>query len=317
MKQIKINAIHYGLSIMVLGLLLSSCTKSVKMNELISKDGLFYFKNDSIPFSGKVIAEFKSGKDSLIAKVDSGLFNGNYLVYYETGEVKNRAFFEKGNVIKCNRLDRNGKVIKISMKEKNKRKVYISFSGIAFDSLISVNKDNKKSVVLLCEYNYFNGDRFGVDFCCYVDGKPYTGTAILNKEGDKIDYVNGIRNGKYVKYYNGEMSDECNYVNGKREGKHYRYNNGKVVEEGYYKNDKREGKEILYWANADGLRGENNYINDKRQGMCWSFDSNHEKHTYTYVNDITEGVAYFHHPNGQLWFKCLYKNGELVKHSIR
>ena len=68
--------------------------------------------------------------------------------------------------------------------------------------------------------------------------------------------VNGLAEGRGIKYYDNGDRYEGEYRNDKKEGKGiYYYNDGERYE-GDFRNDKRDGKGIMYYKNGDRYEGE-------------------------------------------------------------
>lgn len=104
-------------------------------------------------------------------------------------------------------------------------------------------------------------------------------------------YVNGTRNGNYVRYYpNGKKSEESTYLYGHLEGKVIEYyENGNIKRECSFKNDNKEGTEKLYdekgnlikemqWTEDEQNGPEIHYKNGKAiKTIHFQFDNTNEK----------------------------------------
>jgi antitoxin component YwqK of YwqJK toxin-antitoxin module len=79
----------------------------------------------------------------------------------------------------------------------------------------------------------------------------------------EINYINNIKNGKFIVYYNNNnICIECNYINDKKEGYYKRYHeNNNIHIECYYYNDKKEGECIYY--DEDGNINEKLYYKNE------------------------------------------------------
>ena len=76
--------------------------------------------------------------------------------------------------------------------------------------------------------------------------------------------VNGLAEGRGIKYYDNRNRYEGEYRNDKKEGKGIFYWNDGDRYEGDFKNGKREGKGIMYYNNGDREMG--NYSNGTKIG---------------------------------------------------
>ena len=108
-------------------------------------------------------------------------------------------------------------------------------------------------------YNMVNGKIEG-KFELFVDN-------ILH---EVIEYVNGDRHGKYIKYcdnkqYSSFIKYECNYVNGKLEGECKEYSEeGKLMKKYNFANGNINGIYINYYEDGT-IKDIHNYVNGNRQ----------------------------------------------------
>ena len=101
----------------------------------------------------------------------------------------------------------------------------------------------------------------------------------MNSKLDKLNINNNNPlNNQVINYKDGRYVGQI--LNGLREGKGIKYWNDGARYEGDWKNDKREGKGIFYWKNGDIYEGD--WRNDKifGKGIIYYNDGNREMGDY-------------------------------------
>lgn len=288
---------------------LSSCAEVVKQKELDVKDNLFYKKNDTKPFTGKILESYISGNDSLVAEVDSGSYNDNYLVYYRTGEVKDSVVYKKGEIIKFKRFLTNGSEMKVPekllFKSKDgltcivdKKKDTIPFSGLS----IRYN-DGKSS--LYETSNYINGELNGVCNSYFHGGKIFY----------TRKYKYGKLDGKSVEYYaNGKFKEEGDWVAGLRVGKWTTYYANKQIDKvGIYKNGNKDSTWNEYYENGK-KELISNYLNGVGTGNYIAYFANGNiKAKGRLKNDLREGDWTFYNSNGSVDAQQRFSHGKALR----
>ena len=68
--------------------------------------------------------------------------------------------------------------------------------------------------------------------------------------------INGIREGKGIRYWDNGDRYEGYFRNGEQEGKGIKYWNNGDRYEGYWNNGKKDGKGIMYWSAGDKYEGD-------------------------------------------------------------
>jgi antitoxin component YwqK of YwqJK toxin-antitoxin module len=138
-----------------------------------------------------------------------------------------------------------------------------------------------------------------------------------------IEYRNGAKNGKYLKYYKPIVGDtkiniheEKNFKNGVLEGKTYiYYRNGNLNIVLNLKNGKLEGKSNIYFENG-ALHGLTNYLNDKFHGtQKIYFENGNINSILNYYNDELKGEIH-HYNNGNIKTVIKYKYEDKNKKGI-
>jgi len=321
------KCINYFLLISLSAITLSSCTKVVKLRELVVKNNLFYKINDKEPFTGKIQETYISGKDSLIALLSNGMFNKSYLVYYPNGEIKDSIFYEKGIIVKYREFLPNGKIRNhakkslIESKEgifliKDKQNNIIPFSGQALDTFylsIGSTFDKRKvymdtmGLSLTCKGNiflvvedYINGKLDGDNIIYYPNGKIY----VFSK------YVKGHIEGRYNEYYdNGMLKYESYNKNGLDEGKCLSYYKNKQVKEvGDYKKGRKDSTWNEYYQNGK-IKEVSNYLNGSLNGSYIDYYENGKiKKSENYLNGLLNGKSIEYFENGRIKARGNYKN---------
>lgn len=284
------------LKISVLSLMiLTSCTNGVKLSELTLKDKLYYKVDEQKPFTGSVHEAFLTGKDSLVASIANGLYNGDYLIYYPTGEIKDSVVYDKGIIVKYKRLLISGLELKIPEKllfqSKNgltciidENKDTVIFSGL------SIKYKNNKSIDETT--NYINGKLNGKRSVFHPNGNLYYSQ----------EYKNGNLQGKEITYYdNGTLQEEGNYSNGSRTGKWTTYyKNKKIDEVGIYRNGSKDSTWNEYYENGN-KELISSYSNGIKNGNYIAFYENGNfKAKGSFQNNMREGDWTFYSSDGSV-----------------
>jgi len=273
-------------------IVLTGCSKGIKLSELALKDKLYYNANEQKPFTGKVYEAYLSGKDSLVANIDSGLFNGDYLLYYPTGEIKDSVEYEKGIIVKCKRFLTSGLVLKTPQKllfqSKNgliciidENKDTVPFSGLSVGNYSDKSRN---------ERNYINGELTGSTTEYFPNGKvssitnfkksvavgeyiAYFDNGSLKEQGNYAKEGNSVRIGKWTTYHKNKNIDEVGiYTNGRKDSTwNEYYENGKIELISNYSNGIKNGNYIAYYQNGN-TQAKGSFLNNMRDGD-WTFYS--------------------------------------------
>jgi len=212
-----------------IAIVLFGCSSKPKLSDLVIKDGVYYVKDKTEPFTGKINEKYSNGKDSLIANIEKGKFNGVYISYYENGNMRDSILYDKGNVQNIKSWLENGSIKKTSKTELFKDKDGFTcivdikndtlfFTGIAIDSNVKVSGEK-----LIEEETFSSGELNGPTTRYYSNGKK-------RLEGA---YVKGVEDGKWTWYKkNGQVENERVYKDGSYAmkcaccGKEYQSKNG-------------------------------------------------------------------------------------------
>lgn len=114
-----------------------------------------------------------------------------------------------------------------------------------------------------------------------------------DKDGSLIlteDYGNGVLNGKAVVYIPGTeiVSEETNYVNGIKQGEYLKYyDNGALMVKASYKNDALDGDYVHYYSNGV-VKEKGSFVEGMKVGEWKTYDiegnvistDNHEEENY-------------------------------------
>ncbi|MEI7504120.1 MAG: toxin-antitoxin system YwqK family antitoxin [Paludibacter sp.] len=286
---------------------MTSCSKGIKLSELALKDKLYYNANEQKPFTGKVYEAYLSGKDSLVANIDSGMFNGDYLLYYPTGEIKDSVVYEKGIIVKYKRFLTSGLVLKTPQK-------------ILFQSKqgLTCTIDEKKDTVPfsgLSVGNYSDKSRYEKN---YINGE-LTGVATEYFPNDKVSSITNFRNsvavGAYIAYFdNGSLKEQGKYPNEGNSGRIGKwttyYINKKIDEVGIYLNGKKDSTWTTYYENGK-IKGTANYSNGTDNGPFVDYYENgNVKIRGTFQNGLKEGEWTWYRSNGVVDSKGKYSHGK-------
>ncbi|WP_339916103.1 tetratricopeptide repeat protein [Yeosuana marina] len=130
----------------------------------------------------------------------------------------------------------------------------------------------------------------------------------------KIDYVNGVKHGKYIDYdFYGNKRAEGNYTNGTQDGKWvWYYPNGNVETIRNYLNGNLNGETIDYFE--DGSIEEKRYYEYGSAEGTWIsyYDNGKKSLETTYYNDQLHGEKIFYDYSGNLQLIRFYDHGRLI-----
>ncbi len=186
--------------------------------------------------NGKVIkykGEFKAGEPV-----------GRFVFYYETGEPSMVTIYKPNKVAYTTAYHTNG-VAMASGKYVNQQK----------DSIWWYFNDLKEVVR---KENYIKGKLEGKVIKYFTDNKGAATVPIL----EEINFVNGIEQGAWVRYYrDGKIQVKGNYKNGKEEGQcTWNYPSGKTEVIGFYKEGKKNGWWRIYEPDGTTEREKKFYL---------------------------------------------------------
>lgn len=267
------NAISLFL-ILAISCTFSGCSKSRSFNELVLKDGIYYLKESTKPYSGKILERFPSGEDSLKARITNGVLDGDYTTYYKSGAVRDSMIYKTDTLIRKKSWNENGSRLLIPRSSliidkdwrcflKTPDGKQITFSGLTVDSNY-VEYETKHIRIV----EYLNGDKDGI-----LERYNLNGKIDLKKE-----YKGGKANGTELQYWeNGKIRVKSCYNNDILNGENFVYfENGKIAAKRSWVNGKQEGKEIGYFENGK-ISGELTYLNGELEGKCVWYDENGNK----------------------------------------
>ena len=93
------NPVPLFLIIVTLPLLLGGCggnKEDVEINKTVSRDGIRYYVNSKIPFSGTIILRHKNEKVSGRTSYQNGILNGPCSTWYDNGQKESEKNFKNG-----------------------------------------------------------------------------------------------------------------------------------------------------------------------------------------------------------------------------
>ena len=94
------NPVTLLLIIIALPLLLGGCGENkgdVEINKTVSRDGIRYYVNSKISFSGTIILKHKNEKVSGRTSYQNGILNGPCSTWYDNGQKESEVNFKNGN----------------------------------------------------------------------------------------------------------------------------------------------------------------------------------------------------------------------------
>lgn len=138
-----------------------------------------------------------------------------------------------------------------------------------------------------------------------------------NKANFKIEYINGVKHGKYISYdFYGNKYLEGQYVNDVKDGKWtWYYKNGKVESIRNFLNGNLNGKCIDYYEDGT-IEGNLYYDYGKATGTWVTYYKNGKKSRITeYTNDLVHGKRFFYDNSEKLQLIRFYNQGTLIGYS--
>lgn len=292
------------------------------------KDGLweFYSKNGIITEKGeysnnKAIGEhinyYNNGEIQSKLNFKNDSLHGYYTSYYKNGQLEQQGWY-KDNLAKGEwrtyYIDGVIKAITFYHKDKNHGiqkhysvdgKLYYTSKYEHGELLSEVYYDSRENITQELNYkpdeiNYLI-ERF------YNNGKPKY----------KIEYVNGVKHGKYTRYnFYGNKTIDGNYLNGNQDGKWITYHdNGQIENIRYYSNANLHGKGKDYYKNGNTER-EFIYEYGDAVGQWINYHKNGKKDTTTeYDSNNIHGRKVFFDDNENVQLIRFYNHGSLIGYS--
>ncbi len=133
-----------------------------------------------------------------------------------------------------------------------------------------------------------------------------------NKPLSKINYTNGVINGKKTLYYdNGKMQEDSYYRDGKKSGisKWYDQNN-KLIAIYSYKDGKFDGVNKTFYPNGN-VQKEETYVNNISEGPYNElFQTGKKKVTGSYKNGLKDGEWITYDAHGGIKETVVFENGD-------
>ena len=251
--------------------LFSGCTKTRSFKDLEQNDGIYFLKDRTKPYTGKILEIYATGDDSIRALIIAGKLDGDYITYYKSGSVRDSMIYKSDTLIRKKSWNEKGSRLLVPrniLEIDNEWKCFevasdgtkIAFSGLTVDS--NYVEDNVKYVRLI---EYLNGEKNGILERYYLNGK-------INL---KKEYTKGIANGIEIGYFeNGKIDFSCYYKNNLLEGESKSYfENGAISLKKSWKRGRLEGKCISFYKNGR-IQYDANYFKGNRNGKCIWYDEN-------------------------------------------
>lgn len=302
------NAINLFL-ILAISFTFSGCSKSRSFKELVLKDGIYYLKESTKPYSGKILERFPSGEDSLKARITNGVLDGDYTTYYKSGAVRDSMIYKTDTLIRKKSWNENGNRLLIPRSSliidkdwrcflKTPDGKQIPFSGLTVDSNY-VEYDVKWVRIV----EYLNGDKDGILEKYNLNGKIDL----------KISYKNGKQNGQEISFfYDGSNYYSKWWKNGLLNGESiYYYGKGKIKSKEQWINGYKEGKTKNYFESGK-VQFEANYSKDEMIGKgVWYNENGNKICEGQLLNNVREGLWIWFNENGSISSKAEYKDGNI------
>lgn len=216
------------------------------IRDKIVKNGIVYYKNETIPYNGKFITE--DIQEEYLSGIKNGFFKGNFLV-------DDMKYIYEGNYIE----------------------------GIKHGEWIIKYPNGQKKAIIKYNYDqpygkwiYFFENNIVESYENFKNGSLFGETVFFNPRGEliaKVNYKNGLLDGKTLFFYKENTPElEISFINGKAEGDINIFSKGGFqILKGLYKNNKREGTWKFYYQKGE-LKTIIPYLNGLKNGRVVIYD---------------------------------------------
>lgn len=289
------------------------------------KEGLweFYSKNGVLTGKGnhsdnKIIGEYtnyhKNGKIESKSTYKNDSLHGYFSNYHKNGQLKQQGWY-KNNLAhgewRSYFIDGTLEIINFYHKDK----LHGVQKYFACDGKIERTIKYKYGELLSEIYYDIKGNALGeINYFPKENNFTVTYKYPNNKIDTKLDYVNGIKHGKYLHYdFYGNKVIEGNYTNGEQDGKWIWYHaNGKEQSVRNYLNGNLNGESIDYFE--DGTVESKSYFEyGIREGEQIVYHKNGKKvHTTEYFNDKVHCKKVFYDYDENIQLIRFYDHGTLI-----
>ena len=336
--------IHYDLFmnklyLLLLPLIVISCSKEIPREQLVERDGLLYEINSQTPFEGNVTTLFENGQLKSKSSYKQGYQSGSFETYYENGQLQSKGKINKDGSMfgDYENYHDNGQLeSKGTFKEDGSSLIdgeYVIYHENGTPSHTWRIQDGK--TVGNSDYYFDNGQL--EQRIVFKNGVRQDGPfEIFNRDGQPLKRgttKNGEIHGTYEKFGNGKLKEIWTYVEGEVDGPYKKfYSNGETQETGYYKKDPtgsinyfKDGVWKYFYDN--GVLNKQESFKDQKKHGVWiqnyndgspsrklTFKSGLLDGSYEYYDPITKNLkltGFFneHQPNGE--WKQYWSNGNL------
>ena len=265
-------------------------SETVKWDDLVERNGIYYKKFTDVPFTGTVTGKSKG-------KVKKGKRDGPWVSYLD-GQLFSKGTYKDGK--------RHGPWVQYWLNGKLWSKGTYK-NGLKEGPFVSFERDGKVR---------------GKDTGTYKNGEKIEPNVVISetvKYGDLVE-----RNGLFYKRssdvpFSGEVTGRLQVTikNGKRVGAFVTYwENGQLMTKGNYKDEDRDGAWVNYYDNGQ-LMSKGTYKDGKRVGSWINYWKNGElSETGTYKDNKMNGKWVFYDISGKKEYgpfkSGMYKNGKKV-----
>ena len=222
-------------------------------------------------------------------RLNIGLKEGEWRVYYPNKVLKNKVFYKEGK--------RFGP--QYSYDNKGRIQQFATFRDDTLDGVFKLYYEG----ILIEQGQYISGHALGEWTQYYENG------AIMSMR----DYKQTTELGSYVFYdENGHVVTEGQYYKAQQHGTWKSYHgNGILYKKSHYQYGNRTEKSLTFFSNA-ALLSESNYQKNLLQGLHISFYINGQiEEIGQYKQGLKEGTWRFFYSNGLINRKLVYKQGLL------
>ncbi|MCQ9627828.1 hypothetical protein HS141_12930 [Cetobacterium somerae] len=270
----------------LLGFIFLSCgSNEMDISKLKEKDCIFYYENESKPFSGKVVSKYFNNQIETQEIYENGKLCERKS-YYENGELKSEEKYNSNGNGTNKEYYMNGK-LKNVLTFKSKISDDIPYYQNGEQNTISY--DESGNLISTSSVQYLNFHQFNkASYKVYYNENQKIERDEIIRDGistNRMYYSNGNISIISTRYSNNSIKEVSYYINGtkrseenfdsekNRNGIYKDYTEtGNLYQEGYYLNGKKNGPWYLNDRNGE-IQEEGNYLNDEKNGIWYYYNN--------------------------------------------
>tara|TARA_B110000008_G_scaffold279096_1_gene324903 strand:+ start:155 stop:1156 length:1002 start_codon:yes stop_codon:yes gene_type:complete len=254
------------LPLIILSIVLVSCSKEISINDLESKDSVAYDRLTNEPYNGIAYLDFYDGSQRMKGEYVSGIKSGMWQYFIQGSSSKYYELqFENGDIISAQYQDRGRK-----------------WAGTPM--LYTENDTTIRTGIFLLQQMSEGQELYN-----------------FNSPPDIfLQLFQNISEGEITRWHsNGEIYSNGQFINGNRVGEHnWYYESGKRKERQFFDSGKRIATTTQWYENGKKY-AEGNYKKGQLSGkLTWWYENGQKKEEANFAVGDRDGLAYWWYPNG-------------------